>query len=113
MKPASAIPGISRATKEILKGGLSAPICLTWEITYACNLSCIHCLSASGLKDPRELNTAQALALVDTFREMGVFYINIGGGASPGLKISAIWNSIPCWSRSTALLSIGLTSYGL
>ena len=80
MKPVSAIPGISRATKEILKGGLSAPICLTWEITYACNLSCIHCLSASGLKDPRELNTAQALALVDTFREMGVFYINIGGG---------------------------------
>ena len=25
--------------------GLDAPICLTWELTYACNLSCVHCLS--------------------------------------------------------------------
>ena len=26
--------------------GLDAPICLTWELTYACNLSCVHCLSS-------------------------------------------------------------------
>ena len=26
--------------------GLDAPICLTWELTYACNLACVHCLSA-------------------------------------------------------------------
>ena len=25
--------------------GLDAPICLTWELTYACNLQCVHCLS--------------------------------------------------------------------
>ncbi|KAA0017952.1 mycofactocin radical SAM maturase, partial [Antrihabitans cavernicola] len=35
--------------------GLDAPICLTWELTYACNLSCVHCLSSSGRRDPREL----------------------------------------------------------
>ena len=28
--------------------GLDAPICLTWELTYACNLSCVHCLSSSA-----------------------------------------------------------------
>ena len=28
---------------EQFKGGLAAPICLTWEWTYACNLSCTHC----------------------------------------------------------------------
>ena len=28
--------------------GLDAPICLTWELTYACNLACVHCLSSSG-----------------------------------------------------------------
>ena len=27
------------------EAGLDAPICLTWELTYACNLACIHCLS--------------------------------------------------------------------
>ena len=26
--------------------GLDAPICLTWELTYACNLECAHCLSS-------------------------------------------------------------------
>ena len=27
-----------------LKQGLTAPICLTWELTYGCNLACVHCL---------------------------------------------------------------------
>ena len=47
---------------EQLKGGLDAPICLTWELTYACNLQCVHCLSSSGRRDPRELTTAEAKA---------------------------------------------------
>ena len=47
-----------------LKRGLDAPICLTWELTYACNLQCIHCLSSSGQRDPRELTTAQAKAVI-------------------------------------------------
>lgn len=63
-----------------LKRGLDAPICLTWEITYACNLQCIHCLSSSGRRDPRELSTAQAIAVLDELRDLQVFYINIGGG---------------------------------
>ena len=60
--------------------GLDAPICLTWELTYACNLSCVHCLSSSGRRDPHELTTAEAKALIDEFERMQVFYINIGGG---------------------------------
>ena len=42
--------------------GLDAPICLTWELTYACNLECAHCLSSSGRRDPRELSTDQCKA---------------------------------------------------
>ncbi len=60
--------------------GLDAPICLTWELTYACNLSCVHCLSSSGRRDPRELTTAEAKALIDEFQRMQIFYVNIGGG---------------------------------
>ena len=44
------------ALVEQLKHGLDAPICLTWELTYACNLECVHCLSSSGRRDPRELD---------------------------------------------------------
>lgn len=60
--------------------GLDAPICLTWELTYACNLSCRHCLSSSGLRDPRELTTSQCVDVIDELRQMQVFYVNIGGG---------------------------------
>jgi mycofactocin radical SAM maturase len=68
------------ALVEQLKGGLDAPICLTWELTYACNLQCVHCLSSSGRRDPRELSTAEALAVLDELRDLQVFYVNIGGG---------------------------------
>jgi mycofactocin radical SAM maturase len=63
-----------------LKTGLDAPICLTWELTYGCNLACIHCLSSSGRRDPRELTTAEAKAVIDDLAAMQVFYVNIGGG---------------------------------
>ncbi len=60
--------------------GLDAPICLTWELTYACNLSCVHCLSSSGKRDPRELTTRQCKDIIDELQRMQVFYVNIGGG---------------------------------
>ncbi len=63
-----------------LAEGLDAPICLTWELTYACNLACVHCLSSSGRRDPDELDTVEAKALIDEMADMGIFYVNIGGG---------------------------------
>ncbi len=65
---------------EQMKRGLDAPICLTWELTYACNLQCVHCLSSSGRRDPRELTTEECEAVIDELQRMQVFYINIGGG---------------------------------
>jgi mycofactocin radical SAM maturase len=62
------------------EAGLDAPICLTWELTYACNLACIHCLSSSGRRDPRELTTAECFGVIDELQAMQVFYVNIGGG---------------------------------
>ncbi|MFP5327025.1 MAG: mycofactocin radical SAM maturase [Acidimicrobiia bacterium] len=73
----------STTTKSLtgdMKRGLDAPICLTWEITYGCNLACIHCLSSSGRRDPRELSTAEAQQVIDDLQAMQVFYVNIGGG---------------------------------
>jgi len=65
---------------DLFEYGLDAPICLTWELTYACNLACTHCLSSSGRRDPRELSTAEAKAVIDELEAMQVFYVNIGGG---------------------------------
>src|SRR5512135_1618052 len=63
-----------------LSRGLAAPICLTWELTYACNLACVHCLSSSGRRDPRELSTDEAKTVIEDLRRMQVFYVNVGGG---------------------------------
>jgi len=76
---------VGRVTKtpalvDQMKAGLDAPICLTWELTYACNLACVHCLSSSGRRDPRELTTEECLGVVDQLRDLQVFYVNIGGG---------------------------------
>jgi mycofactocin radical SAM maturase len=65
---------------EQFQYGLAAPICLTWELTYACNLACVHCLSSSGRRDPHELSTGQCRELIDELERMQVFYVNIGGG---------------------------------
>jgi mycofactocin radical SAM maturase len=75
----SAKSGGGRLTDHF-EQGLDAPICLTWELTYACNLACTHCLSSSGRRDPRELSTAECLAVIDELEAMQVFYVNIGGG---------------------------------
>lgn len=71
---------MSLSNAEQLIQGLSAPICLTWEMTYACNLSCLHCLSSSGERGDGELTTAEAKGLIDSWAKMKVFYINVGGG---------------------------------
>jgi mycofactocin radical SAM maturase len=79
---APAAPPPPKATRLVdhFELGLDAPICLTWELTYACNLSCVHCLSSSGRRDPRELSTEECKAVIDELERMQVFYVNIGGG---------------------------------
>ncbi|HEY5097460.1 MAG TPA: mycofactocin radical SAM maturase [Acidimicrobiales bacterium] len=74
-----AAPGPGRLV-ERFERGLDAPICLTWELTYACNLACVHCLSSSGRRDPRELSADECKAVIDEFERMQIFYVNIGGG---------------------------------
>lgn len=80
IRPATAPPPQSMRLVDHFELGLDAPICLTWELTYACNLSCVHCLSSSGRRDPRELSTEECKAVIDELERMQVFYVNIGGG---------------------------------
>src|SRR5271165_4510265 len=78
--------------KDQFSRGLDAPICLTWELTYACNLACLHCLSSSGRRDPRELSTDECRALIDEYERMQIFYVNIGGG-EPTIR-SDFWDLV-------------------
>jgi len=72
-RPAPSIPEGSDAA-------LSAPKSVVWDVTYACNLACPHCLTSSGVRAAAELDTAGALALVDALAEARVLYLSLTGG---------------------------------
>ena len=65
---------------QYVEMGLTAPVNVTWEVTYGCNLSCVHCLSDSGARRSGELNTAQCRQVIDQLADLKVFQFNIGGG---------------------------------
>src|SRR4051794_33002273 len=83
------LPATKPRVTDRLASGLDAPICLTWELTYGCNLACVHCLSSSGRRDPEELTTSELFGVVDELAAMQVFYVNVGGG-EPTLR-SDFW----------------------
>ncbi len=47
-----------------------SPLLVIWEVTRACALACVHCRAdAIARRDPDELTTAEAFALIDQIRE--------------------------------------------
>ncbi len=51
-----------------------------WETTLACNLACRHCGSSAGRARQGELDTAEALDLVDQLADLGVQELTLSGG---------------------------------
>lgn len=56
------------------------PVYAVWEITLACDLACRHCGSRAGRERPDELDTKQALDLVDQMADLGVREVTVIGG---------------------------------
>ncbi len=53
---------------------------VVWEITFACNMRCLHCGTAAGVKRPTELTTEESLALIDELVGLGCRNIALSGG---------------------------------
>jgi len=56
------------------------PQSVVWEITFACNMNCLHCGTAAGKKRPNELTTQEALDLIDELADLGTTEITLSGG---------------------------------
>ena len=54
-----------------------------WEVTAACNLSCIHCHAASDKPDPNELSTDEGKTLIDQIAEVDGFRTLVYTGGEP------------------------------
>lgn len=57
-----------------------APFLVVWDFTHNCNLSCKHCYSNSGESHDTELNTDEALDVVDQLADLGVVALAFSGG---------------------------------
>jgi radical SAM protein with 4Fe4S-binding SPASM domain len=59
---------------------LSAPKNVIWDLTYQCQLRCVHCLTSSGERRRGELDTKSAIKLIQTMAEAKVFCLSFSGG---------------------------------
>ncbi len=58
-----------------------APFTIAWEVTRACAYACVHCRAdAMHTPDPNELNTEDALRLIDRLAEFGSPILIFTGG---------------------------------
>ncbi|HEY0106457.1 MAG TPA: radical SAM protein, partial [Rhizomicrobium sp.] len=56
------------------------PVHVVWEITLSCNLKCGHCGSRAGAPRRDELDTSQALDVVEALADAGTREITLIGG---------------------------------
>lgn len=61
-------------------GTLVAPPSAWWIVTRACNLSCYYCFADARKRDPDELTTDEAFAVLDDFATHGVMFTTFLGG---------------------------------
>ncbi len=64
-----------------------APFTIAWEVTRACAYACVHCRAdAQHHRDPRELSTAEAKALIERLAAFGNNPILVFTGGDPMMR---------------------------
>jgi radical SAM protein with 4Fe4S-binding SPASM domain len=74
------IPGAAGSWGQ---GCIGFPAHPVWEMTTACNLSCIHCHASGGKPAPDELTTKEAKRLFDQLAEVSEFRMVAFTGGEP------------------------------
>jgi radical SAM protein with 4Fe4S-binding SPASM domain len=53
---------------------------MTFELTYGCNLRCVHCYNPTHRALPHELTTSEICALLNQIADLGVLTVTFTGG---------------------------------
>ena len=80
-----------------------------WETTLACNLACRHCGSSAGKPRDNELDTREALGLVEALADLGTKEITFSGGE---LFLRPDWRELMTRAGELAMSSL-VVSNGL
>ena len=57
-----------------------SPQSVTFELTYGCNLRCVHCYNPTHRALPRELSTEEIRAILDQVADLEVLNLSFSGG---------------------------------
>lgn len=81
MKPVEHVYQPARGGSYLTQDFDQTPFTVAWEITRSCALACVHCRAeAIPKRDPRELTTGEAHALIDQVVEIGKPILVVTGG---------------------------------
>lgn len=88
--PASPAAREARAQRDAWLGSLdldSSPFTIAWELTRACAYACLHCRAdAQPKRDPQELDTGEAMHLVDRLAGFDTRPILVLTGGDPLMR---------------------------
>jgi radical SAM protein with 4Fe4S-binding SPASM domain len=73
------------STMELRASQTRHPEGVTFELTYGCNLRCVHCFNPTHRALPQELRTSEVLRLLDQLADFGVLTVTFTGG-EPSLR---------------------------
>ncbi len=71
------------------------PVYAQFELTYRCNLKCLHCYTDQGLQR-KELSTKEVKQVIDQLAELGTLYLVLTGGE---LFARKDWFEIAAYAR--------------
>lgn len=67
-------------------GCIGFPAHPAWEVTAACNLSCIHCHASGGKRAPDEMDTAQAMRFIEDLSDAREMRMLVYTGGEPTVR---------------------------
>ncbi len=56
------------------------PESVTFELTYGCNLRCVHCYNPTHRALPHELSKQEVFSILDQIADLGVLHLHFTGG---------------------------------
>lgn len=96
-----AVAGHSPAPRVAKPGSTRAPVVI-WNLLRRCNLTCKHCYATSADSEFRnELDTTEALGVIDQLHEAGVRVLILSGGEPCCATTSSSWPTTPATRVST------------
>src|SRR3712207_155057 len=78
MRPLSADTFLGRLDAQA--GAARHPAGVTFELTYGCNLRCVHCYNPTHRALPHELSTEEVCRILDDLAAFGVLTVTFTGG---------------------------------